>query len=109
MLTIPNATVELNRFGTQYNVTPNEGYVMHDKAYDEAEVDEAFIPTGNIILGYRPTTASIGLNNDLSARTMLDEAGNEVTAYTEREFFCKLRSEVPENQIFGVDEEHEIM
>lgn len=109
-LIIPNATVELNSAGTHYRVTPNEGYVMHDKGYDVEELDENYMPTGNITLGYRPTTASIHINRDLSARTMLDENGNEVTAYTEREFFCKLRTEVPENQIFGVDEpEHELM
>lgn len=109
-LIIPNTIITMNNTRTQYYVTPNEGYVMHDKNYDTDEVDENYMPTGNIILGYRPTTASIHINRDLSERTMLDENGNTVTAYTEREFFCKLRTEVPENQIFGVDgPEHEIM
>lgn len=110
MLTVPNATVVLNAAGTHYRVTPNEGYVLHDKNYDITIADEeTFLPI-ETKLGYRPGTASIHINRDLSERTILDENGNEVTAYTEREFFCKLRTEVPENQIFGVDEpEHEIM
>ena len=94
MLTIPNATVELNKLGTHYTVTPNEGYALHDKAYDEPEVDESFMPTGKTLLGYRTTQASVHINNDLSERKMLDEKGNEVTAYTEREFFCKLKAEI---------------
>lgn len=92
MLKIPNTTVELNKFGTHYTITPNEGYVLHDKAYDEPEVDESsFMPTGKILPGYRDTQASIHINNDLSERVCVDENGNEVTGYTEREFYTKLR------------------
>ena len=109
-LLIPNATVELNSF-SRYEITPNEGYVMHDKNYDIPIFDENTMEVTDYMLGYRPTTASIHINRDLSAREMLDEAGNTVTAYTEREFFCKLITDVPENQIFGGgnNNDHEIM
>lgn len=110
MLSIPNATVVLSSLGTNYRITPNEGYVLHDKSYDFPILDEETREEIGTQLGYRTSMASIHINSDLSERTILDENGNEVTAYTSREFFCKLRTEVPENQIFGVDEpEHEIM
>ena len=99
MLKIPNTIIELDKFGTYYTITPNEGYVLHDKVYDYPEINESCIPTGKTILGYRSTTASVHINNDLSERKILDENGSEVAAFTEREFFCKLKTEVPENQI----------
>jgi hypothetical protein len=118
-ISIPNTTIALNNAGNSYNITPNEGYVMHDSSYDaiiEEEVineetgDIEIIETG-VILGYRRTTASVGARTyDFTPHEMLDEAGNTVTAYGRRNFYTKLESDVPENQIFGVpDKEHEIM
>ena len=102
---IPNTTMRKRIYNgnpLQYLIKPVDGYVMHDNGYDVPEEDEI---TGEetIILGYRPSEASVGINYDFSTTEMLDETGNTVTAYGTRQFFCKLRTEVPENQIFGSD------
>ena len=111
---IPNTSMKkmyINDVFRTYNITPCDGYVMHDSNYDRNIVDEeTFEPTGEVILGYRPTMASCGYNYDFTTTEMLDEAGNTVTAYGSRKFFAKLTSEVPGDQIFGVTEpEHEII
>lgn len=70
-----------------YRITPNEGYVMHDKTYDDVVLDEE---TGDLItvgLGYRRSTASVSANYDFAANP--------------REFYTVLESEVPEDQIHG--------
>ena len=116
-LVIPNTTVELNSAGTFYKIRPEQGYVMHDKGYDENIVDIGYDEEGNEIevvvgvkLGFRASEASIHINRDLSPRTVSDLNGNPVTAYTEREFYTVLRSNVPENQIYsGGNNNHEVM
>ena len=99
-----------------YRIKPDFGYVMHDSNYDFIEevplLDECGDPVydeyGNLVveeitrLGYRPTEGSVGYNYDWTSVEMLDEAGNTVTAYGSRQFYCKPIDEVPENQIFGV-------
>lgn len=117
-VSIPNTTIVLNSLGTNYRITPNEGYVLHDSNYDEILTEEVIneetgyieiVETGRI-LGYRTTTASVGVNTyDFTPHEMLDEDGNTVTAYGARNFFTKLKTDVPENQIFGVGNNHEIM
>lgn len=112
---IPNTTMRkayVNGVLRTYWITPCEGYVLHDSNYDIPILDEETGEvTGEVILGYRPSTASCGYNYDFTTTEMLDEAGNTVTAYGSRQFYAKLRSEVPENQIFGKVEEpeHEII
>lgn len=83
-----------------YLIKPVDGYVMHDTGYDIPEGDGT-TENENITLGYRTSEGSVSINYDFSTTEMLDEAGNTVTAYGERQFFCKPRNEVPENQIFG--------
>lgn len=81
-----------------YRITANDGYVLHDKALDTEEFDyEMMIPTGNIIRGYTEGTCTCAASYDFIAN--------------EREFYAVLRSEVPENQIFGGgnNNEHEVM
>lgn len=109
-VSIPNATVVLNDTGTNYRITPNAGYVLHDKIYDtilEEEVENPetgemeWVETG-VVLGYRTTTASVSVRTyDFTPFTMQDENGNDVTAYGAREFYTKPASEVPADQIFG--------
>ena len=70
-----------------YRITPNEGYVLHDKNYDEPVFDENGNETGEVILGYRTATAGCGANYDFEANL--------------REFYAVLRTSVPEDQIFG--------
>ena len=116
---VPNAVMRKaynNGVFKTYRIKPNVGYVLHDNAYDfltfvpeldengNEVYDESGMPVGTdvITLGYRPTEGSVGYNYDWTPTEMLDEAGNTVTAYGSRQFFCKPIDEVPENQIFGV-------
>ena len=65
---IENTTMQLNFVDgvpTAYYITPNDGYMLHDKLYDNHVVDEVTLEeTGEIILGYRRTTASCSVNYD---------------------------------------------
>ena len=41
-----------------YRITPNKGFVLHDKLYDESLMDEVTAEeTGKVILGFRKSTA----------------------------------------------------
>jgi hypothetical protein len=80
-----------------YYITPNDGYVLHDKNRDWYDIDPM---TGEQneepTLGYTTGTATCAASYDFAANP--------------REFYAVLRSTIPENQIFGVgDNEHEIM
>ena len=88
-----NTTNEL-RF---YDIAPVDGYVLHDKTLDVPEIDDmTFEETGNILLGYTPSSISVAHNYDFEANP--------------REIYAVLRNTVPENQIFGIgDKEHEVM
>ena len=89
---IENATVQkyINNQGVHrsYRITPNEGYVLHDKGYDTIVYDEETMePTGEVILGYRTSTASCPANYDF------EENPNE--------YYCVLATDVPADRIFG--------
>jgi hypothetical protein len=91
-----------------YSIDPNEGYVLHDKNYDvEARDEVTHEPTGEILLGYLPYPAGsiCGYTYDFDNTTTIDG----YTAYGSREFFARPQSEVPENQIFTVGNDHEVM
>lgn len=111
---VPNTTMQIyvNNEGVQrrLRITPNEGYVMHDNSYDTPIIDENTMEeTGEVALGYIPSVATVNLDYDFSTTEMLDEAGNTVQAYGARQFYTKLATDVPENQIFGNNNEHEVM
>ena len=123
---VPNATMRKrfnNGLFTHYMIKPVAGYAMHDIGYDtireEAVVDEYGNPVYDDygipmvseapVLGYRTTEGAVGHDYDWTPVEMLDEAGNTVTAYGERQFFCKPIDEVPADQIFGVTNPPEIM
>ena len=103
MLNIPNATITeriVNGKLLGYRITPNEGYVLHDKARDTDIIDEAtLMPTGEILLGYiaHPTYCTVQAAYNFSDTVVIDG----YTAYGSREFFTRPQSEVPENQIYG--------
>ena len=109
---IPNTEMRKKLFDgvhRNYMIKPADGYVMHDVNYDYLEERISIDPiTGEEVteyvtmLGYRPTEGSVSANYDFTPTEMLDEAGNTVTAYGSRQFFCKPIADVPENQIFGV-------
>lgn len=104
MLNIANTTItELTNNGTLlgYDIKANEGYVLHDKNLDTEVIDEeTAMPTGEILLGYRPPEGSCGVhkNYDFSATTVIDG----YTAHGPREFFARPQSEVPADQIFAI-------
>ena len=79
-----------------YSITPNEGYVLHDKVGDLIVEDEV---TGEeiVTLAYFRGTCTCGANYDFAANP--------------REFYAVLESSVPADQIFGGgnNNDHEIM
>lgn len=102
---IENATMQIGKADgvpTIYRITPNINYVLHDnardwEAYDEETGDLIFDENGNTIIvqGFTRGTATCSINYDF---------------YTNpREFFTRLESEVPVDQIFGVGNNHEVM
>ena len=101
---IENATVTkgiVDGVHRNYNIEPNEGFVLHDKGYDYLVVDEI---TGEetLVLGYRRTVASCS-----KTQLVMDENNNIVT--NTREFYAVPEDSVPADQIFGVTEpDHEI-
>ena len=117
---IPNATVEkgyADGVHKIYRITPLSGYVLHDTQYDGVNFEERFDEeTGEMIiveipyLGYHSYRVTCSASYAFTPIEMLDEAGNTVTAYGNRKFYCKLATDVPENQIFGtVEPDHEVM
>lgn len=115
---IPNATMRkmhINGVFRTYNITPIDGYVLHDADRDFYATETITDENGNEIeievfkLGYHPMTVSCGYMYQFTPVEMLDEAGNTVTAYGDRKFYCKLASDVPADQIFGVVEQPEVM
>ena len=99
---IPNTTMQkfINSNGvhTMYRITPNEGYVLHDKNLDIYEdLDEDGNPTGELIaLGFYAGTKSVRYDYDFTANP--------------REFYAVLATEVPEgSEIFNVEPDHEVM
>lgn len=79
--------VYINDVHKLYRITPIDGYVLHDNRYDYyAEYDEEDNPIGDIILGYRTSTASC---------TVAQFNNNTF------EFYAVPASSVPADQIFG--------
>lgn len=81
-----------------YQITPIEGYALHDKGMDSYYYDPDLMETTDqLILGFRLSTAGVGPNYDWTANP--------------REFYTVLLSQLPENsELFGgVDNDHEVM
>lgn len=103
---IPNTSMKLTlRDGVphMYGITPNEGYVLHDKSADHYEYDD---DTGEVLylvkMRYSTGRCSCLANYDFSPVVVTDENGNTFTAYgSQYEFFTRLASEVPENSTYG--------
>lgn len=109
---VPNTVMRIRlRDGVpyQYLIKPVDGYVLHDSTYDTYDMDFSTMTEYLVCLGYRTTEGSVAASYDFSTGTMLDDEGNEVTYYGSRQFFTKLASEVPENQIYGGGNNAEIM
>ena len=111
---IPNTIMEKGYAdGTHkiYRIKPIANYVLHDNTLDIPEINEETMEE-TIKFGYSPYGfyKSCGANYDFTTHTVTDENGNTYTAYGNRDFFAVPESDVPADQIFGVDEpEHEVM
>lgn len=95
---VENTTMQkvfINEIHKLYTITPNEGYVLHDKSYDAyADYDDYGNGIGDVILGYRTSTASC---------TVAQFEANT------REFYAVPEDSVPADQIFGSTEpDHEL-
>ena len=86
-----------NGVHTVYLITPIDGYVLHDKSFDSPVYDEITQEeTGEVILGYRKTTASCAASYNFATNP--------------REFYAVTEGSVPADQIFGGgDNDHEVM
>ena len=109
---IPNTTMVkgvLNGVHRTYEITPVEGYVLHDNGGDVHD------PDGNNVYRYSVGVCSCGANYDFSTTelTIPDINGNMVivTAYGSREFFAFPANLVPdpEYNIYGGGSDHEVM
>lgn len=98
---IENTTMQkrlLNGIHRSYTINANEGYILHDKTYDEIAVDEeTFEETGEIILGFRPpsSTATVAASYDFTVNP--------------REFYAILEDDLPEGAVIYSNDNHEIM
>jgi hypothetical protein len=118
MPTIENCTVTpryINGEIRGYDVTPNEGYVLHTTSYDEEVFDEIMMePTGEIILGFTEGTIILYYTYDFDNVVPGTYTYNNTTININKvgrlEVYAVPKNMVSENQIWGiVDEEHEVM
>lgn len=77
----------------QYEISPVEGYVLHDSRSDSLEFDDEGMPTGNTVLGYCAGPISVAASYDFTENPLA--------------LYSVLRSTVPENNIFGGNNNHE--
>lgn len=78
-----------------YEITPNDGYVLHDKGRDWTEIDPE-TEEEVLKLGFTAGYASCAASYDFVANP--------------REFYAVLATSVPADQIFGVgNNDHEVM
>lgn len=115
---ITNATVTAkvyNGVTKGYDVAPNDGYVLHDNRCDEEVLDPVtLMPTGEILYRYATGSTSVGKNYDFDtvvADTITDIDGNiiAVNKVGAFDFFAVPASAIPENQIYGGGNDHEII
>lgn len=106
---ILNTTIEVNSLGTQYVITPAEGYALHSKNRDWEETDEI---TGETVLhrGYSTHSASCRLDYDFDTTTVIDG----YTAHGPKEYFARPISDIDgeTNHVFnlpGGNNDHEVM
>lgn len=101
---IPNTTMQqyinLNGVASAYKITPNEGYVMHNKGRDFNAYDDF----GNIIgrkQGFTSAPTTCPITYDFTSFEMTCDNGQTVTAYGTKEYFVIPENEIPTDQIFG--------
>ena len=94
-----------------YRIRPIADYVLHDNTMDFPAIDENTMEVIGTKFGYSPSSVYVtcGANYDFTTHTVTDENGNTYTAYGDRDFFAKPESDVPADQIFGNNNDHEVM
>jgi len=94
-----------------YSIQPLNGFKLHDNTIDIDIIDEATLEVTGKQFGYSPSSVDVtcGASYDFVAHTVTDKNGNTYTAYGDREFFAVLESNVPDVQIFGGGNDHEII
>ena len=107
---IPNTTMQkfINSQGrhTMYRITPNEGYVLHDRRIDFfEEIDEE---TGYgigepITLRYSEGTITVSVNYDFDNVVAGIDGNTPVNKVGAFEIYAILRSDVPEDNICEVE------
>lgn len=105
---IPNTTMTrmlVDGAPKSYQITPIDGYILHDKARDWYDTDpETGLDYPEPTRGYTVGMASCALGYNFDTTVTIDG----YTAYGSREFFARPASEVPADQIFGVPTDTEI-
>lgn len=77
-----------------YSITPNENYVLHDSRL-ATDIDIDGNPIDPPLAGYTPATVTVAASYDFTANP--------------NNIYAVLRSTVPEDQIFGGGNDHEVM
>ena len=107
---IPNTTMQrgfVDGVLKKYEITPSEGYVLHDNRVDEEILDpETDEPTGEMLYRYATGIVTVKANYDFTAitpDTITDINGNTIAVNKVGafEFFAVPASAIPENQIYG--------
>lgn len=115
---IPNTTMVkgiLNDVHKTYEITPVDGYVLHDNRCDEEILNpETYEPTGEMLYRYATGMVSVKADYDFTvvvADTITDINGNTIAVNKVGAFelFAVPASAIPENQTYGgVRNDHEI-
>lgn len=99
-IVIDNVLIEnivLNGNQTGYRLTPNSGFVLHNKLRNITELD------GSVTRRYGTGPTTVNVNYDFNTTTVIDG----YTAYGPNEYFARPRSEVAADQIYGLKPETE--
>ena len=112
---IPNTTMKkgiLNGVHKNYQITPLDGYVLHDNTLNLDVFDDITFEVIGVKFGYSPSShyTTCSANYDFTTHTVTAENGVSYTAYGNRDFFAIPESTVPADQIFGgSNNDHEVM
>lgn len=104
---VPNTTMQKKLFDgvlQSYTIDPIDGYVLHHNSRDYSDVNPETMET-TFKLGYSASATTVHKTYDFDATTTIDG----YTAYGRFELFARPASEVPADQIFGVNPDHEVM
>lgn len=111
---VPNTTMQIytntNGNDVAYKITPNDGYIMHNKNRDKVTYDG----NGNVILstpGFTSAPTTCAITYDFTTSIITLENGETVIVYGVNEYFTVLAEDLPEEGIIygGTTPKPEIM